>query len=197
MKVLAIQSCPTLCKSMDCSPPGSSVRGILRARVGCHFLLQGIFPTQGWNLGLLHCRQILYCLSHRGSPVHASVSESRCGGRTNSPFSVPDPSTSPRRTEVWFLHPLAWRGRLSTAPGWEETRPPLPGRADLALLRCICTTGAASCSLPAPCSTWKAQPSTHVGRQTRPRRLRSRQTVQTSRVLCQRQGAGYSARSLR
>ena len=34
----------------------------------CHFLLQGIFPTQGSNLGLLHCRQILYCLSHQGSP---------------------------------------------------------------------------------------------------------------------------------
>ena len=33
--------------------------------VGCHALLQGIFPTQG--LGLLHCRQILYCLSHQGS----------------------------------------------------------------------------------------------------------------------------------
>ena len=28
--------------------------------VGCHFLLQGIFPTQGLNPGLLHCRQILY-----------------------------------------------------------------------------------------------------------------------------------------
>ena len=31
--------------------------------VGCHSLLQGIFPTQGSNLGLLHCRQILYPLS--------------------------------------------------------------------------------------------------------------------------------------
>ena len=31
--------------------------------VGCHDLHQGIFPTQGWNPGLLHCRQILYCLS--------------------------------------------------------------------------------------------------------------------------------------
>ena len=30
----------------------------------CHFLLQGIFPIQGSNLGLLHCRQILYHLSH-------------------------------------------------------------------------------------------------------------------------------------
>ena len=31
---------------------------------GCHFHLQGIFPTQGLNLGLLHCRQILYQLNH-------------------------------------------------------------------------------------------------------------------------------------
>ena len=36
--------------------------------VGSHSLLQGILPTQGQNLGLLHCRQILYCLSHHGSP---------------------------------------------------------------------------------------------------------------------------------
>ena len=35
--------------------------------VGCHFLLQGIFPTQGLNLGLLHCRQTLYRLSHKGN----------------------------------------------------------------------------------------------------------------------------------
>ena len=36
--------------------------------VGCHFLFQGIFPTRGLNSGLLHCRQILYHLSHQGSP---------------------------------------------------------------------------------------------------------------------------------
>ena len=35
--------------------------------VGCYSLLQGIFPTQGLNPGLLHYRQILYCLSHQGS----------------------------------------------------------------------------------------------------------------------------------
>ena len=33
--------------------------------VGCHFLLQGIFPTQGLNPGLSHCRQTLYHLSHQ------------------------------------------------------------------------------------------------------------------------------------
>ena len=37
--------------------------------VGCHFLLQGIFPTQETNPGLLRCRQILYWLSYEGSPL--------------------------------------------------------------------------------------------------------------------------------
>ena len=37
--------------------------------VGCHALLQGIFPTQGSNAGLPHYRQILYLLSHKGSPI--------------------------------------------------------------------------------------------------------------------------------
>ena len=37
--------------------------------VGCHSLLQEIFPTQGLNPGLLHCRCILYHLSHQGSPA--------------------------------------------------------------------------------------------------------------------------------
>ena len=53
---------------MDCSPPGSSVHGISQARIlkwGCHFLLQGIFPNQGSNAGLLHCGQIL---SHQEMP---------------------------------------------------------------------------------------------------------------------------------
>ena len=37
--------------------------------VGSLSLLQGIFPTQGWNPGLLHCRRILYQLSHKGNPI--------------------------------------------------------------------------------------------------------------------------------
>ena len=43
----------------------------LGSQVGCHFLLQGIFLTQGSNLGLLHCRQILYHLNHQGSLMGA------------------------------------------------------------------------------------------------------------------------------
>ena len=41
--------------------------------VGCHFLLQGTFPTQESNPRLSHCRQTLYRLSHKGSPVNGSV----------------------------------------------------------------------------------------------------------------------------
>ena len=37
--------------------------------LGCHFFLQGIFPTQGSNPGLPQCRRILYQLSHEGSPI--------------------------------------------------------------------------------------------------------------------------------
>ena len=41
----------------------------------CHFLLQGIFPTQGSNLGLLHCRQILYHLSQAGQSQMLAVTK--------------------------------------------------------------------------------------------------------------------------
>ena len=64
---LVAQSYLTLCDPVDCSPPGSSVHGDSPGRntgVGCHALLQGIFPTQGSNPGLPHCRQILYHQSH-------------------------------------------------------------------------------------------------------------------------------------
>ena len=57
------------CNPMDCSPPGSSVHcPSNNTGVGCH-LLHGIFPTQGLNPSVPHCRQILYHLSHQRSPV--------------------------------------------------------------------------------------------------------------------------------
>ena len=66
VKVKVTQSCPTLQRHglqparLLCSwnSPGKNTG------VGCHFLLQGIFPTQGSNSGLPRCRQILYHLSH-------------------------------------------------------------------------------------------------------------------------------------
>ena len=70
--VLVAQSCPTFCDTMDCnlrflcpwdSSPGKNTG------VGYHAFLQGIFLTQGSNPDLLHCRQILYQLSHQGMSV--------------------------------------------------------------------------------------------------------------------------------
>ena len=68
---------------MDWSPPGSSVHGIFPSKntgVGCHFLLQGIFPTQGLSPGLPHCRQMLcplmiYAEVNQCIPVHRNKSK--------------------------------------------------------------------------------------------------------------------------
>ena len=68
---LVTWSCPTLCNTLGCSPPGSSVNGIFQARIlECVAILQRIFLSQRLNpcrLCLLHCRQILYLLNHQGS----------------------------------------------------------------------------------------------------------------------------------
>ena len=105
--VLVAQLCLTLCDLIDCSPPGSlwdSVHGILQVRIlewGCHSLLQGIFPTQKLNLGLLHCRQILYHLSHQGSPMMSTTS-SYC---SISYFKYVKESALPLIFEICFSQP--------------------------------------------------------------------------------------------
>ena len=71
LKALVAQLCPMLCDPIDCSPPGSSVHDIPKARILEWVAIsssRGIFPTQGLNPGLSHCRQVLYCLIHQGSP---------------------------------------------------------------------------------------------------------------------------------
>ena len=72
-----LQSCPTLCDPVDCSPPGSSVHGDSPGNstgVGCHALLQGIFQTQGLNWCLLNVscigRQVLYHLRSPSEDSH-------------------------------------------------------------------------------------------------------------------------------
>ena len=65
------------CYPMDYSPPGSSVHGILQARILKWVAMP--FPTQGLNLCLLcllYCRRILYLLSHQGSPRMAVTGNS-------------------------------------------------------------------------------------------------------------------------
>ena len=60
---------------------------------GCHFLLQGIFPTQGSNSGFLHCRQILYCLGHQGSPgtvrTFTQILRQQAGGYVQTLAKIP------------------------------------------------------------------------------------------------------------
>ena len=71
VKVLVAQLHLTLCEPVICpwNSPGKNTG------VGSHSLLQGIFMTQGLNLGLLHCRQILYHLTYQGSCMTIWVSQ--------------------------------------------------------------------------------------------------------------------------
>ena len=64
-EVLVTQSCQTLCDPMDCSPQGSSVHGILQARI----LELPFILIHGLNPILQRCRQTLYQLSHQRSLV--------------------------------------------------------------------------------------------------------------------------------
>ena len=66
----------------NCSLPGSSVHGDSPGKntgLSCHFLLQGIFPNPGLKPGLLHCRQILYHLTHQGRYLPYSSSAGPAG----------------------------------------------------------------------------------------------------------------------
>ena len=88
-KVKVTQSCPTLCDPMDCSLPGFS-GGAWNSPgqnigVGSSSLLQRIFPTQGLNPGLLHCRWILSVWVTREARVAIPF-----------PSDLPDPGIKPR-----------------------------------------------------------------------------------------------------
>ena len=113
---LFTHSCPTLCDPMDCSlqaPLSSSVDSPdNNTGVDSQALLQGIFPTQGLNSGLPHCRQILYHLSHQGSPyiytaAAAAAAKSLqscptlCDPIDGSPPGSPIPGILQARTLEW------------------------------------------------------------------------------------------------
>ena len=68
--VLVTRLCPTICDPMDCRLSGSSVHGILQARILERIAISFCRGSSQLRLnpGLLHCRQILYHLSHQGSP---------------------------------------------------------------------------------------------------------------------------------
>ena len=74
----SLQSCPTLCDPIDGSPPVSPVPGILQARtlewVAISFSRGSSQSRDQTQAGLLHCRQILHQLSHKGKPKNTGVS---------------------------------------------------------------------------------------------------------------------------
>ena len=70
VKVNIAESYPTLWDPMDYSPWNSQGQN---TAVGSHSFLQDIFPNQGPNPGLPHCRWILYQLSHKANPFHMYV----------------------------------------------------------------------------------------------------------------------------
>ena len=71
--LIALVKMKVLVKVSDSSHPYGRLRRWIspgtHTGVGCHSLLQGIFPTQRLNLDFLHCRKVLYRLSHQGRPI--------------------------------------------------------------------------------------------------------------------------------
>ena len=85
VEVKVCQSCPALCDPVD-----YTVHGILLARI---LEWVAISLTQGMNPGLPHCRQILYQLMHKGSPLSSVGKESACN--VGDPGSIPGLGRSP------------------------------------------------------------------------------------------------------
>ena len=92
--------------------------------VGCLCLLQGIFPTQRLNPGLLPCRQILYYLSHRGSPdICIHIADLGLPGGA----SGKEPACQCRRRKRRRFHP--WVGEIPWRRAWRPTLVFLPGES--------------------------------------------------------------------
>ena len=106
--VCVAQSCLTVCDPMDCSPAGSSVHGIFSGKntgVGCHFLLWGIFLTQGLNpvlLHLLHWQAESLILHRLGSPFFTMLAAISCFHILLALFCT-DLKTN-QSSVLWFSH---------------------------------------------------------------------------------------------
>ena len=91
MSAKLLQLCPAVCDPVDCSLPGSSVHGVSPGKsigVGCHGLLQGIFPTQGSNPCLL-------CLLHQQADSLPLVPPGKSLGHIRGPILACDMSDFP------------------------------------------------------------------------------------------------------
>ena len=129
--VTKTQTCPTFYNPMDCSPPGSSVHGLLQATtlewVSMPFSRGS---SQGSNPGFPHCKQILYHLSYPVQLSHSVVSDSlqhhgpqhsrlprRCSGKKKCQC---------RRCKRYRFDP--WVGKIPWRRKWQPTPIYLPGK---------------------------------------------------------------------
>ena len=132
VKVLVAQPRPTLCDSVDCSSPGSSLHGILQARILKWVAIpfsSGIFPTQALNPGLLHCRQILYHLSHHNELFVYRLSHSVVSDSATPGAAVHQPPLFMKfsRQKYWNGLPFPTPGDF-LSPWMEPVSPALEGR---------------------------------------------------------------------
>ena len=88
--------------------------------VGCHFLLQGIFPTQGSNPSLLHCRQTLYPLNHQGSRRGCAAAERRAHPLCRVPAGAGTAATCRGRHTHISEHSPRGSSRVGGALYWER-----------------------------------------------------------------------------
>ena len=127
------QSCLTLCHPMDCSPPGSSVHGILQGRtlewVAISFSRKSSWPRDRTQV-CLHCRWILYLLSHQGSPWKSWIMikyevnfEIGFAGGTSRKESA----SQCRRCDRCRLD--LWVGKISWRRKWQPTPVFFPGES--------------------------------------------------------------------
>ena len=110
MKVLVTLSCLTLCNTVDSSPPGSSVCGILQARILGWVAISSsrVFPKfRDWSPGLLHCRRIVYCCATRDLSSIQALKETFCEPHislcSSAPLTYPSGVDAGALTSV-FLH---------------------------------------------------------------------------------------------
>ena len=157
----SVQSCLTLWDTMDYTPPGSVKFPGKNTRVGCHFLLQGIFPTQGLNLVSCIAGRFFYCweahltlFTYLGFPGWSAIKNLPAVQETT--FNVRDTGSIPRSERYpWEGNgsPLqySYLGNPVDRGAWEATvhgvarvrlnlaiTPPSPPFSHWCSLSCVC-----------------------------------------------------------
>ena len=136
--------------------------------VGCHFLLQGIFPNQGWNPHLLHCQADSLPLSHQGSPIWKVALQKICYHKNDGQSHIPgaimgDPTHDKvmrRRPKTYGCSGYKGSSRLTLA----STQPCILPFSMLSLLVLLRIFALPAESSPAPLSLNKDQHRTLINK---------------------------------